>query len=158
MAKVAVSASFTRPADTTAYTSGDLVANSTTAASVVPLRLAIGHGGGKISQVSISNNRTVITNGTFTIHFYGTDPTATAPTAGDNGALATVNASRIGVATMTIMTADNDIGMSTLNLGETNFLGGLYTERDQIFALVEAKAAYTPASGEVFTVKIVVEK
>jgi hypothetical protein len=29
------SASFTRPADTTAYASGDLVANSTTAGSVV---------------------------------------------------------------------------------------------------------------------------
>lgn len=31
------SASFTRPSNTTAYASGDLVANSTTTASVVPL-------------------------------------------------------------------------------------------------------------------------
>ena len=34
-------ASFTRPADTTAYASGDLVANSTTAGSVIPMTFVI---------------------------------------------------------------------------------------------------------------------
>jgi len=42
------SASFTRPANTTAYADGDLVANSATAASVVPLTFTssrvVGHG------------------------------------------------------------------------------------------------------------------
>jgi hypothetical protein len=36
-----VSATFTRPSDTTAYASGDLVANSTTAGSVTPLTLTL---------------------------------------------------------------------------------------------------------------------
>ena len=35
------SQSFTRPGDTTPYASGDLVANSTTAGSVVPLTFTI---------------------------------------------------------------------------------------------------------------------
>jgi hypothetical protein len=37
MSRNIVSARFTRPSDTTAYASGDLVANSTTAGSVVPM-------------------------------------------------------------------------------------------------------------------------
>jgi hypothetical protein len=36
-----VSASFTRPADTNAYAAGDLVANSVTAGSVIPMTFAV---------------------------------------------------------------------------------------------------------------------
>ena len=49
-----VVASFTRPANTTAYTSGYLIANSTTAGSVVPLSLPVARkfgAAGKINRV-----------------------------------------------------------------------------------------------------------
>ena len=52
-----VPASFTRPNDAIAYASGDLVANSTTAGSVVPIPIVFGAGGVTKSQVEISRIR-----------------------------------------------------------------------------------------------------
>src|SRR5690348_183911 len=110
MAIKRLSYNFTRPSDTTAYTSGDLVANSTTAASVVPMSWNLGGSGGRLVGCALSNNRTTITNGTFSIHFYGSSPVATAPTNGDNGAIATVQASSLGILPLTILVTSNDVG------------------------------------------------
>lgn len=153
-----VSYSFTRPSDTTAYTSGDLVANSTTAASVVPMSWNIGGSGGRLVACAFSNNRTTITNGTFSIHFYGSSPVATAPSNGDNGAIATVQASGLGILPLTILVTSNDVGRTIIHAGETNFVYPWYFPYAIVYGLVEAKAAYTPASGEVFTCELFVEK
>src|SRR5216683_623958 len=54
-------ASFTRPADTTAYTSGDLIANSVTNTSVVPMTFQLyGVAGVKIWRVNLLNNNAYI--------------------------------------------------------------------------------------------------
>ena len=71
-----LSASFTRPNDTTAYASGDLVANSTTAGSVVPLQIdlgnvaAVGHGITRITRARLTKSGTSPTNANFRIHLY----------------------------------------------------------------------------------------
>src|SRR5712691_11966257 len=80
-------AGFTRPNDTTAYASGDLVANSVTAGSVVPMEIAIqGNsmpGSTRITRVRLAKSGTTATNANFRVHLYGASPT---PTNGDNGA------------------------------------------------------------------------
>ena len=61
-------ASFTRPDNATAYASGDLMANSTTAASVLPLRFMVGQKRGGVSGVilgaRIAKSNQTVTNAT----------------------------------------------------------------------------------------------
>jgi hypothetical protein len=74
-----ISASFTRPADTTAYASGDLVANSTTAGSVAPLTFSnvvrVNGAGGLVRRAKLRKTGTSTTNASFRIHFYAVTET-----------------------------------------------------------------------------------
>lgn len=146
---------FTRPADTTAYASGDLVANSTTAGSVTPVTLAaarISGGTGSIRKVEIRKSGTSITNAIFRVHLYLTSPTVTN---GDNGAWLSNNvANYLGAFDVVMDRAFSDGAAGTgvpLAGGEINFVA---SGSANVFALVEARAAYTPASAEVFTLRL----
>lgn len=146
------SANFTRPNDTTAYASGDLVANSTTAGSVVPLTIAMGnksaHGFTRITRARLYKTGTSATNANFRIHIYETTPT---PANGDNGAWSTDQAAHwLGNIDVTSMLAFTDgcAGTGSASAGSEMYLR---TSGDSLFCLLEAKAAYTPAANEVFT-------
>src|SRR6266566_5156773 len=93
---VVAQASFNRPADTNAYSSGDLVANSTTAASVVPLSFtaALTSGGSFIiRRARLMKSDLSVINAKFVLHLYGADPSASSGIAtGDNGAWSTKEA------------------------------------------------------------------
>jgi hypothetical protein len=81
--------SFTHPANTTAYASGDLVANSVTVGSVVPLSWAfLSNAPVKIPAVRLTINKSDITNATFWLHLLSAARTFTS--ADDNGAVGTV--------------------------------------------------------------------
>src|SRR6187551_2288746 len=81
------SASFSRPANATQYTGrsgvtlGDMVANSATAASVIPMTFSnCGQAsrGGKLYRASIVTNDTTstrTTNASFTLHLFSAMPT-----------------------------------------------------------------------------------
>lgn len=155
--------SFTRPADTTAYASGRLVANPTAAGSVVALSWQIGPAttgssarrAGMIRRLRSYSTDNDIVLSSFRYHFYSANPCSTAPTGGDNAALAVQvsNASYLGAIDVTwdriINTADA-FGIGVANNGsEINF--NLGPEAYLLYALMEARAAYTPASGEVIT-------
>lgn len=149
------SASFTRPSDTTAYASGDLVANSTTAASVTPLSLIIAPHNGEaveITSVRLLKSATSITNASFRIHFYGASPVSTAPTNGDNGAWVTIVADYFGYCDLTMSQTflDDAIGIGVPAFGSA-ITAVPANQSSTIYALIEARAAYTPASAEVFT-------
>lgn len=146
-----ISASFTRPANTTAYADNDLVANSTTAGSVVPLAFNLGAGGSHIVGIRVEKtDQTDVVNSDFTLNLYGSSPTVAN---GDNGAISTDIADKIAIVDMqTTMTAGTDDAYVLLNYGDTGFLQGMYTDKQVIYGLLEANAAYGPASGEVFTV------
>ena len=89
------SASFTRPGDTTAYASGDLVANSTTAGSVVAPVFTIGRSASgfgqqfRIDRIKISKSTVTTTNASFRVHLYRIAPTVAN---GDNSAFSTSGA------------------------------------------------------------------
>ena len=88
-----VSDSFTRPANTTAYSAGDLVADTVTAGSVVPLKFNIGEGGFQIVEWHCVKSGTGVTNADFDLHLYGSAPTLAN---GDNGAWSTDLSDYIG--------------------------------------------------------------
>jgi hypothetical protein len=149
------SSAFTRPNDTNAYNSGDLVANSTTAASVTALSWLVGRSDANVAlirRVKISKSGTTATNGSFLVHFYATSPVATAPTNGDNGAWVTIEAGYLGSIAVTVLahTAScSGWGAAAVNAEiKVPISGGDTT----VYGLVTATAAYTPAAQEVFTI------
>lgn len=146
------SANFTRPADTTAYTSGDLVANSTTAGSVVPLSFAdaVRAEGGvsRIERVRLRKSGTSLTNASFRVHLYSASPTVTN---GDNGAFLTPISDYIGAFDVIMDRAfSNGAGGAGVPI---NGPAATFTvpSGTSLFALIEARANYTPANAEVFT-------
>jgi hypothetical protein len=145
------SANFTRPADTTAYASGDLVANSTTVGSVVPMTFSPCTKGagrsGQIRRVRISKTGTSITNTTVRVHLFSVLPTVS--TNGDNGAItiATGAAGYLGQVDVVINQAFTD-GAAGQLVTEINF------NALTLYGLLEARGAWTPASAEVITVTL----
>jgi hypothetical protein len=143
----------TRPADTTAYASGDLVANSTTAGSVTPFTFsavarAVGYRS-RILRTGLLVSQALLTNGTFRMHYFSSLPTVTN---GDNGAL--------DVATnLSTYLGYHEIILSALGTGQgahgwgTGILGNTSGQLDfqsvasaAVFGLLEARAAYIPTS------------
>jgi len=149
-------ASFTRPNDTTAYASGDLVANNTTAGSVVPLSFPLGGnampGATRLTRVRLRKSGTTATNASFRVHLYGVSPTVAS---GDNGAWSTDQAANyLGAIDVPAMKAFTDgccdVGSASAGSEFLVRLGAGAT----LFALLEARAAYVPAANEVFTLTL----
>lgn len=146
-----ISATVTRPADTTAYASGDLVANSTTAGSVTPLsfdNFARAGAHSKIRRVRIDASKADVTNASFRVHFYGSSPTVAN---GDNGAISSTQSGWLGSVDVTVGQLFSD-GASGAATAEIN------AKATTIYALIEARAAYTPASAGTFTVTVEAEQ
>lgn len=157
-----VTATFNRPADTTAYVSGDLVANSTTAGSVTPMSFAaarINAGTGLVRRARLSTSKTGLA-GTeaFRLHLFKNDPSlSTGITNGDNGAFTVkgVLAIHLGYIDINLSSVFSDgakgIGVPAVG-SDILFDAGASTTN--IYGLLEARGAYTPASGETFTVAL----
>lgn len=152
------SASFTRPADTTAYASGDLVANSTTAGSVVPLKFGLNSGAsfpysnnGLIHRIKARKTSTTTTSASFRLHLFKSAPTVAN---GDNGAASfTGSANYLGYVDTDMSSASTVFtdGLASFAVPDTD-IG--FNVSGPLYGLVEARAAYTPASGETFTFTI----
>lgn len=156
---VVVGATFSRPANATPYASGLLVANSTAAGSVVAMAIAVGRvagGTGMIRRVRIKKSGTGITNASFRLHLYKTDPAlSTGITNGDGGVWLTKEATYLGAFDVTIdkvfSDASKGIGLPLIGT-EINF--DCSAGSQVIYGLLEARGAYTPGSGETFTVAL----
>lgn len=153
--------SFTRPSDTTTYTIGDLVANSTTAASVVPFTWQLPAANTMLVKgIRLRKNQALITNAQFRIHMFSALPVVTV--AGDNGALLTDVA---GVAswlecfdvTMLGSLNDGSAGIATSKSGRDVpfYCPVVAGAAPKLYGLIEALAAYVPASGEIFTATLI---
>lgn len=160
MVVIAPQYSFTRPADTTAYGAGDLIANSTTAGSVVPLKFSLNGVGrsGIIRRVRLYKSTTTATQASFTLNLFTSEPTVAN---GDNGALSVsanvsswigrvavdmTSTGEAGASAGLIQVSSNvEIGVSLPNTGGT------------IYGLLEAVGTYTPASAESFTAWLEIE-
>lgn len=145
--------SFTRPSDTTAYADTDLVANSTTAGSVVPLSWVLPYGHTYLLHgIRLRKSGTTATNGSFRLHLYAASPV---PTNGDNGTWLTTQVDDyLGNTGTVVMLGFSDGSGVTAPLTTPLGIYGLASRT--IYGLLEAKAAYTPASAEVFTAQLII--
>ncbi len=152
------SGTITRPADTTAYASGDLVANSVTAGSVTALQFStlarISGGSGVIVGARIQKSTAGITNAAFRVHYFDTVPTFTS--AGDNSALSTVVVASakgyLGYVDIPAMVGFSDVAWGTGAPDNSRGSIPFKASAQIIYAIVEARGAYTPGSAEVFTI------
>lgn len=150
MALKKVTASFTRPANTTAYTAGDLVANDVDAGDVVPLAFGTGNGGIRIKSVQITKtDETDVTASDFSLHLFGSSPTVAN---GDNGALSYNHSNKFADIEFDTMVAATDVAWAMANGLDLN-----WNTTGYIYGLLEADGAYSPASAEVFSVTLVFE-
>jgi hypothetical protein len=151
---VVLAASFARPADTTAYASGDLVANSVTAGSVVPVALSqavLEQGRAvQIERLTLSKTGASTTSAAFRVHLFVALP---AVTGGDNAAIVP---SIAPVASFDV-TMDRPSSAGPLGVG-VPVVGSVARLVPQagmaLYALVEARAAYAPASAETFALRV----
>jgi hypothetical protein len=163
-ALIAASATIARPGDTTAYASGDLVANSVTAGSVAALSFAaaarITAGNGKVVGARIQKSNNVITNAAFRLHLFSVVPTFTS--AGDNSALSTVVVASakgyLGYIDIPAMTGFSDVAWGTGAPDNARNSLPFVAVAQTLFGIVEVRGAYTPGNAEVFTVSIMVEQ
>jgi hypothetical protein len=156
----AASSTITRPADTTAYASGDLVANSVTAGSVTNLQFTtlarVSGGSGVIVGAQIQKSTNSTTNAAFRLHLFNTAPTYTS--AGDNSAMTTVVVASakgyLGYIDISAMVGFSDVAWGSG--APDNSRGGIpYVATAQIiYGLLEARGAYTPGNAEVFTITL----
>lgn len=158
--------SFNRVADTNAYASGDLVANSTTAASCnignSGFTLALARANdipGRLSSCRLRKSGTSNTNAFFRVHWFNINPLTSAPANGDNGVYTPANkAGYLGFMDINFMNVFGDgcVGIAAPSQG--NYLDFTPASGTQnLFALLEARGAYTPASGETFTLEGITE-
>jgi hypothetical protein len=147
-----------RPADTIQYSTGDLVANSTTAGSVVPLEFDVGGGSGMVRKIRIRTNRTSggTTSAVFRVFLFRTAPTVAG---GDNAAFNPANAANFIDAMDVVINeqfSDGAANSSNGAAGEINY--SLPDGSTKLFGLVRAGAGYTPASAEQISVALEVLK
>lgn len=151
-----ISSATTRPNDTTAYASGDLVANSATAASVTPLSWAT-TGSRPFVVPGIRLHKTGPTGADFRLHLFASSPTV--DTTGDNGVFASnVNNSANCIAAYegTLYGfKDGAVGLLVPISGviKREYVGDPAT----IYGLLEVRSAYTPTAEEVLTATLIEE-
>lgn len=155
---VHTSASFTRPDDTTQYTSGDLIANNTTAGSVTPMTFVLPNQGFKLWRVELLRSATTVTDGQFRLHIYKDSPTVAN---GDNGAWSSIVAGYQGYVDIDGQAPafTDDAKASGVPISNSVFAPMfIYADVDRkLYGLLEARDTYTPTAQEVFTLSLIGE-
>lgn len=152
------SATFTRPADTTAYQIGDLVANNTTVALVAPMAFTLtqaNSGGGVfIRRAKLQVSSASVTAPNFRLHLFTTSPTAGV---GDNSAFASTSIGWFCDVDINLYTtdpfSDSNAGIGVPNSGAECAIFPTTTP-PVIYGLLEARGAYAPTSAETFSVTL----
>ena len=154
----AATGNFTRPANTTAYAAGQIISNSVTAGSCAPITLTVARASnttGAIRRASLKVNDSAWLNATVRVHLFQDSPTFSA---GDGGTL-TANLTESGYLGYLDVTIDRSFASTTVKghgvpaVGaEINFTPSSGTQN--IFAVLEARSAVTPAASKVFTVVV----
>lgn len=152
-------AQFARPANTTAYASGQLVADNLTAGSVTPLSFSVARvasGSVKVRRAKIKKSTNTTANASFRLHLYGVSPTVTN---GDGGVWLSIEATYLGFIDVTMDKVFSDAGNLCVGWGDpSKDIGFKLSSGATIYGLLEARAAYAPGNAETFTVTLDVEQ
>lgn len=155
-------AAFARPADTTAYAAGDRVADKTAAATLLEIPGVVRAAGdaARIERVRLSSGRAAptLSNASFRVHLFDRAVTVTAA---DNAAFSASGVLAVadiaGYLGSVDVTFDRAGTVGARGAGVPAIGAGITAAPPvgtSIFAVVEALAAYTPASAEAFTVAV----
>jgi len=154
--------SIMRPANSTPYALGQLVANSTIAGSVTPINIAAARknaGTGRVLRARLSKTTTSLTNASFRVHLFKTAPTTTSGDGAAFSGVAGVAAIHLGYVdiTMDVAFSDGAKGVGAPAVGSCISFDAP-SGTTNISALIEARAAYTPGSAETFTLALEVDR
>lgn len=143
----------TRPSSTTAYTAGDVVGD--TGGSAILTLSSIGPSGGYVliqSAALIFSDSTVPSGmGAFRVHFYNASPTAIA----DNAAFDLLSGDRSKYMGYIDLSAPQDLGSTIYTqLDYPGRLIKLATDSSALFAEIETRGAYTPASASTVELRV----
>jgi hypothetical protein len=148
-----VSASYTRPNDTTAYTAGDALSDSTTAPTVLTFSSVVNQVGGAfcitdIIMDSSANPGTLIQP---QLWLFDTAPTPT----NDNAALSLTDAEAL-TAILVKSLGSSYTATNNSKFLETNFStrGKCTSASTSLYGLIKVLNAYTPVANETITVKV----
>lgn len=149
-------AEFTRPADTTAYAAGDVVSNSTSAGAALNFSdIVRDNEQGIVLRVCAIKSGTGVSNSSLRLHLFKSDP----GTVNDNAAFSLAYADRatyIGSLLLPDFSANGATAIAeafpTLIMPVATADGG----SGNIYGVLVAEAAYTPANGEQFSVTLYV--
>jgi len=151
---IIASSNFTTPAGTTAYASGDLIANNATAGSVTPMSFTVcrvNAGTGMIRRARIKTTDTGFAAKGVILKLYKDSPTSTN---GDNGAWLTTESNYLGQISVTLDQHFSDPmekGVGTPSAGsEINY--DCATGTSVIYGLLVANEAITPQGAKVHTI------
>lgn len=155
---VSGTATFTRPADTTAYAVSDVVANSTTQASVVISSITLARGNSipfRLKNVRIMKSTNVTTNASFNLYVFNATVTGIA----DNAQWTMLNADKAKYAARIGLTMFTEGTGSTGCMAEVNNLDiPIISTDSKLYLVLVAAAAYTPGNAEVFDIYVDVEQ
>jgi len=160
-----ITAVFTRPADTTQYAAGDVVGPATTPAVQSFAGAARANGGsGKIVELLLTSDLETITTATFRLHWLNSSITPQADNAAFTG-LSTNPANYLGYIDPPILVtqAGGTLGQIRVAPG-VSATGGLPFSYQcapgdsGLYLVITALGAYTPKSGGIIRVSIVVER
>lgn len=151
----AVSDSYTRPADTTAYTAGDALSNSTSAPVALIFRNAVRDGSSILEAAICVDSVAAGTKPDLELWLFHTTPTPV----NDNSAFAISDAEAltlVGVVSFPVANfkaSSNNCVCQTADIALPvhGVLGQRARKTQDLFGLVVVRNAYTPASAEVFT-------
>lgn len=148
-------ASFTRPADTTAYAAGDQVCNSTSAPTIMTFSgvTSFDGGGGVIHAAALISSVDAATGPEFDLLLFDT----TATMANDNAACAVTDAEMLTfIGVIPFLAADQK--SCGANAVTQNRSVGLpfkcVSGSTSIYGMLVARNAYTPGNAEVFKVRL----
>lgn len=153
-----VTATFDRPADTTAYASGDAIADGTSAALVMTFTQCVPENGrgAKITGALLFKDDASVTNCDIDLVLFNASPTAFEDNAAYDPSDAEIQTIR-GV--ISFVNGDAVVGANNAMWHKTNLdivvkaAAGTQT----LYGALVARGAYTPASAETFTVTLQIE-
>jgi hypothetical protein len=123
----------------------------------VPLVFQIPTGIGRNIQIIggtlQKSDQTDVANAEFRIHVYSSSPT---PANGDNGAWSTDIAGYLGSLDLSVQLAFTDDAYIRTYVTGAAVLSHFMGTGRQLYGLLEADAAYTPASAETFTAGLII--
>jgi hypothetical protein len=152
-ASTVVQASITRPSDTTAYASGDAISNSTSAPTAIALACGRLAGlGGVITHAMVLSS---VAGTAFAFELYLFDTALAAAAFLDNAAVAVTDAELLRLqAVIPFASADSVTVGANRVLGRSD-VGKAFkcaAADTNLYAVLVARGAYTPASAEVITI------